>query len=259
MDIATIVGFVLVIGFTASSIMNSGDLGAFWDLPSIFITVGGTIAAVVLAFPVENLKEVGKIISKAFLHKSLKPEEIINQIIELANVARKDGLLALEDYGSQSEDEFMKKGIMLIVDGTDPELARNILETELIFLEERHASGVGIVDMAGATAPGFGMIGTLIGLVNLLKELDDPSTIGPNMSVALITTFYGSFIASAFCQPLSNKLSIRSGQEVLLKELMLEGLLSIQAGENPRIIEEKLKTFVSPEVRKRMDEAEGGA
>ncbi len=262
MDIATIFGFVLVIGFTVSSIMESGSIGSFWNLPSVFIVIGGTSAATMLAFPMENLKDLGKVIKKAFLHKPVEQDLIIKEIIELANIARKDGLLALEEYGSESEDEFMKKGIMLIVDGTDPELARNILETELIFLEERHSEGVGIIDMIGAIAPGFGMIGTLIGLINLLKDLDDPSSIGPNMSVALLTTFYGSFIASGICQPISQKLNLRSAEEILLKELMLEGLLSIQAGENPRTIEDKLKTFVSPKVRRNMDkleQAEGGA
>ncbi len=138
---------------------------------------------------------------------------------------------------------------MLIVDGTDPDLVRNILETELVFLEERHLDGQSIFQTMGTYAPAFGMIGTLIGLINMLKFLDDPSAIGPNMSVALVTTFYGSVLANVVFLPMAQKLKIRSNSEILVKELMVEGLLSIQAGENPRIIEEKLKTFIPPNMR----------
>ncbi|WP_250160290.1 motility protein A [Clostridiisalibacter paucivorans] len=140
---------------------------------------------------------------------------------------------------------------MLIVDGTDPELVRNILETELIFTEERHGEGQGIFETMGTFAPAFGMIGTLIGLINMLKELEDPSTVGPNMSVALITTFYGAVLANLIFLPVANKLKGRSKKELAKKEMMVEGLLSIQAGENPRIIEEKLKTFIAPQFRER--------
>lgn len=176
----------------------------------------------------------------------------MKEIIELSSVARRDGLLALEEAGNKAEDEFLKKGIMLIVDGTDPELVRNIMETELTFLEERHAEGRGLYDAMGSYAPAFGMIGTLIGLINMLQQLDDPSSVGPQMAVALITTFYGSVMANAIFIPIAAKLKIKSKQEILMKELVVEGLLSIQAGENPRIIEEKLKTFISPEMRSTM-------
>ena len=250
MDIATILGLLLGIGFTVWGITSSGELSAFVDFGSIQIVLGGTLAATLLAYPLSSLKGVGKVFQKAFLHKEVSVNNIIVDIIELANVARKEGLLSLEEYGSKLDDEFLKKGIMLIVDGTDPELVRNILETELVFLEERHGEGQGMLEAMGAYAPAFGMIGTLIGLVNMLKDLDDPDTIGPSMAVALITTFYGSFLANVLFLPLAQKLKIRSKSEVLVKELMIEGLLSIQAGENPRIIEEKLKTFIPPEQRK---------
>ena len=260
MDIATIIGLAMGIGFTVLGIMSSGDLGAFWDAGSIMIVLGGTLGATLLAYPISSLLSIGKVFQKAFLHKEVSVNNIIVDIIELANVARKEGLLSLEEYGSKLEDEFLKKGIMLIVDGTDPELVRNILETELVFLEERHGQGQGMLEAMGAYAPAFGMIGTLIGLVNMLKDLDDPDTIGPSMAVALITTFYGSFLANVLFLPLAQKLKIRSKSEVLVKELMIEGLLSIQAGENPRIIEEKLKTFIPPEQRqnvKKESEREG--
>lgn len=260
MDIATIIGLILGIGFTVLGITSSGDLGAFWDAGSVMIVLGGTFAATLLAYPLSSLLSVGKVFQKAFLHKEVSVNNIIVDIIELANVARKEGLLSLEEYGAKLDDEFLKKGIMLIVDGTDPELVRNILETELVFLEERHGQGQGMLEAMGAYAPAFGMIGTLIGLVNMLKDLDDPDTIGPSMAVALITTFYGSFLANVLFLPLAQKLKIRSKSEVLVKELMIEGLLSIQAGENPRIIEEKLKTFIPPEQRenvKKEPEREG--
>ena len=260
MDIATIVGLILGFGFTIWGITNSGELSAFWDVGSITIVLGGTFGATLLAYPLSSLAGLGKIFQKAFLHKEVSVNNIIVEIIELANVARKEGLLSLEEYGSKLDDEFLKKGIMLIVDGTDPELVRNILETELVFLEERHGQGQGMLESMGSYAPAFGMIGTLIGLVNMLKDLDDPDTIGPSMAVALITTFYGSFLANAIFLPLAQKLKIRSKSEILIKELMIEGLLSIQAGENPRIIEEKLKTFIPPELRnnvKKEAESEG--
>lgn len=249
MDIATILGLVLGLGFTLLGIMSSGDLGSFWDVPSIVIVLGGTIAATLLAYPMDILASVGRVFQKTFLYREVIANGIIEEIITLANIARKEGLLSLEEYASNLDDEFLKKGIMLIVDGTDPELVRNILETELIFLEERHDQGQGMLESMGAYAPAFGMIGTLIGLINMLKDLEDPSKIGPNMSVALVTTFYGSLLANVFFLPLAQKLKVRSQSEVLVKELMIEGLLSIQAGENPRIIEEKLKTFIPPEAR----------
>lgn len=249
---------ILGIGFVLWGIISSGDIGSFVDLPSILIVVGGTIGATLLAYPMDILASLGKVYQKAFLHKEVKVNEIIEEIIELANVARKEGLLSLEEFGAKIDDEFLQKGIMLIVDGTDPELVRNILETELIFLEERHQQGQGMLEAMGAYAPAFGMIGTLIGLINMLQSLDDPSTIGPQMSVALITTFYGSFLSNVFFLPLAQKLKIRSGSEVLVKELMIEGLLSIQAGENPRIIEEKLKTFIPPNDRKKVNQEREG-
>lgn len=254
MDIATVLGILMSTGFIVWSILLSGELGAYFDFPSIVIVVGGTIAATMMAYPMETLKSIGKIFRKAFFYKDEEYDKVIEEIIELANVARRDGLLALEEHANESDDEFLKKSIMLIVDGTDPELVRSILETEIIFLEERHGEGQGVLEAMGAYAPGFGMIGTLIGLINMLKDLDDPDSIGPQMSVALLTTFYGSYLANGIFLPLAQKLKVRSKSEILSKELVVEGLLSIQAGENPRIIEEKLKTFVPPELRESLGE-----
>ena len=231
-------------------IITSGDLASYIHIPSIIITLGGTLASTLTCFPIKDFANTMKVLKKAFAYKDNSPDDVIKEIINLANVARKEGLLALDEYAENLNDEFLKKGIMLIVDGTEPELVRNILETELVYLEERHSNGQKVFESAANFAPAFGMIGTLIGLINMLRTLDDPSTIGPNMSVALVTTFYGSVLANVIFLPLAQKLKRRNGREILVKELMVEGLLSIQAGENPRIIEEKLKTFIPPKMRK---------
>lgn len=180
--------------------------------------------------------------------------EVIKSIINLSNVARKEGLLALEEAANNMEDEFIKKGILLIVDGTDPELVRGIMETELSCTEDRHAEVIGFWDNLGAMGPAWGMIGTLIGLINMLKHLEDISSVGPNMSTALLTTLYGSLLVNWLCTPISNKLKANNALEVKMKQVMIEGILSIQAGENPRVIEEKLKSFLSPKQRQGVSE-----
>ena len=250
MDISTIIGLLLGFVFIIGGIITTGKLNSYIHIPSISIVLGGTFAATLASFPLKKFLNTSRVIKKAFYYKETSPDDVIGEVIALANVARKEGLLSLEEYAENLDDEFLQKGIMLIVDGTDPDLVRNILETELVFLEERHSDGQSIFETMGTYAPAFGMIGTLIGLINMLRYLDDPSTIGPNMSVALVTTFYGSILANLIFLPMAQKLKIRSKDEVLVKELMVEGLLSIQAGENPRIIEEKLKTFIPPEMRK---------
>lgn len=254
MDISTVVGLISGILITIWGIFISGELSVFWDIPSVIIVLGGTLASTLTCFPMKDFLDTSKVIRKAFFYKDESPDLVIEEIIKLANIARKEGLLSLEEYAENLDDAFLQKGIMLIVDGTDPELVRNILDTELVFLEERHAEGQSIFETMGTFSPAFGMIGTLIGLINMLRHLDDPSAIGPNMSVALVTTFYGSILANVVFLPLANKLKVRSRSEVLIKELMIEGLLAIQAGENPRIIEEKLKTFISPDMRRNFRE-----
>lgn len=192
-----------------------------------------------------------------FKASSFNVPEVIQKIIELSNVARKEGLLSLEEAAGNLDDEFLKKGILLIVDGTDPELVRAILETELSSIEARHKRVVGFWDTLAAMGPAWGMIGTLIGLVNMLKKMDDPDSIGPAMATALITTLYGSMLANWICAPVANKLKLKTEEEITMKEIVIEGLLSIQAGENPRVIEEKLKSFLAPSERASGQEAGG--
>jgi chemotaxis protein MotA len=182
---------------------------------------------------------------------------MIQKIIDLSNVARKEGLLSLEEAAADLDDAFLKKGILLIVDGTDPELVRGIMETELASMDARHKQNVGFWQDLGAMGPAWGMIGTLIGLVNMLQNLSDPSAIGPNMAVALLTTLYGSLLANWICTPVASKLKANNDTEIMIKEIMVEGLLSIQAGENPRVIEEKLKSFLAPKDREAA-QGEGG-
>jgi chemotaxis protein MotA len=249
MDLATIVGLVAGIVFLLVSIVLSGSLGNFWNAPSIMITIGGAFAATLITYPLDKFLKSMKSVTLAFKNQVMDEGGVISKIIELSNVARKEGLLALEEAAESIDDDFLKKGILLIVDGTDPELVRNILETEIIFIEGRHKSVQGFWEKVAEMGPAWGMIGTLVGLVNMLKSMSDPSTIGPSMSVALLTTMYGSVLANLFATPFAGKLKIRSGEELLLKEVMIEGLLSIQAGENPRVIEEKLKAFLAPALR----------
>ncbi len=249
MDISTIIGIIVGIGFVIGGILIDGSLFNFLDPAGGLIVIGGTIAATFVAYPLKNVLEAFKVATKAFTNKVEDPNEIIVTINKLANTARKEGLLALEEASEEINEPFLKKGSMLIVDGTDPELVRNLLETELSFIEERHKNGQSIFEIMGTFAPAFGMVGTLIGLINMLTKLDDPSVIGPSMSVALVTTFYGTLLANLVFIPISNKLKLRSREEILKKEIMVEGLLSIQAGENPRIIEEKLKAFLPPKSR----------
>ncbi|KUO76107.1 MAG: flagellar motor protein MotP [Clostridia bacterium BRH_c25] len=255
MDLASVLGLIGGVAVLIVTILISGDLAGYVHLPSIICTFGGTVCMTVMAFPLKKLKEGAASLRHVFFYKEMDAENVIKSIIDLANIARKEGLLALEEAAQQLQDDFLQKGVLLIVDGTDPELVRNILETELSFIEERHKSNQGVYEFMAATGPGFGMLGTLIGLINMLANLSDPSTVGPNMAVAIVTTLYGSIIANVFCNPVVNKLKLRSSQESLMKEVMLEGMLSIQAGENPRIIEEKLKAFMSPKLRNMLDSA----
>jgi chemotaxis protein MotA len=250
-DIASYIGLIggAVLLLWAMS-MGSTSLKAFWDFPSILITYGGTVMSMFIQFPLESIKELPRIVGKVFTAQKRNPAGVIVMMVGFAQKARREGLLALEDEVQQLDDDFLKKGIQLVVDGTDPELVRNILEVELTFIEERHNSGAGILTFLAATAPGFGMIGTLIGLIQMLGNLNDPSSLGPGMATALITTFYGSFAANWLANPMAQKLKARSSEEILLKEVMIEGILSIQAGENPRIVEEKLKAFLAPGERR---------
>ena len=259
-DITTLIGIFAGFACVVISIVLGGDLSSFIDIKSVFIVVGGVLSATVVSFPFDRIKNLAKALKNAFKKDTSSLKDDVELLLALANTARKEGILALEGAADEIADPFLKKGIMLIVDGSDPELIKGILETDLEFVKERHAQTRGILDAAAAYSPAFGMIGTLIGLINMLKNLSDMEALGPSMAVALVTTFYGSLLANMIFLPLSKKLKSVGNQEYLRKELILEGLLSIQDGENPRIIREKLDAFSSrAELKDRSSSAENEA
>jgi chemotaxis protein MotA len=245
LSINTIAGIIVGFACIILSIMKTGNLSDFIDPGSIFIVVGGTLCATFASYSIERLKRLMKAIKVAFGNQDIDLNKDIDNIISIANVARRDGLLALEELTDDMKDPFLKKAIMLVVDGSDPELIQSVLETELDMTKARHAENRTILDSAAAYSPAFGMIGTLIGLINMLKNLSNMDSLGSNMSVALVTTFYGSMMANLIFNPLSKRLKTLGDKEYLQKELVIEGVLSIQNGENPRIIKEKLNSFLS--------------
>jgi chemotaxis protein MotA len=245
MSLSTIISLLLGVVTVIISILWSGSLGAFWDIASVFCVIGGVSCVTVASFSPARLKSLFKAISIAFKKEKSDLAHDIDLIVDIANNARRNGLLALEEMVESMDEPFMKKGILLVVDGYDQELLRSIMEAELAVTKQRHADNRAILEQAAAYSPAFGMIGTLIGLINMLKSLDDMSSLGPNMSVALVTTFYGSALANLIFNPLSKRLKTIGSVEYTRKELLLEGIMAIQNGENPRAIREKLNAFLS--------------
>ena len=261
MDLASLIGLVGCFGLMFYGIVGSNGMSAlmsFIDRDSIFLTFGGAFMCIFAMNTIPSFIAGIKTFKLIFSLEKGNAAEVIKQIIDLSNVARKEGLLSLEEAAGNIDDEFLKKGIMLVVDGTDPELVRAILETEMEGISGRHKEGIGFWDNLGSMGPAWGMIGTLIGLINMLKNLSDPSSLGPAMAVALVTTFYGSLLANWICAPVAGKLKMKDAQEYAIKGIEVEGLLSIQAGENPRVIEEKLKSFIPPKDRSSLGGDEGG-
>ncbi len=249
MDIATVVGLVAGILLVMVTILMGGSPGIFVNIPSAIIVFGGTFSAVLINYPLGDVLSVIGTVKNAFFHKGTDPQGVIQKLVDFATVARREGILALESHAGESGDEFLEKSVQLAIDGTAPELIKDILTTELAFTEDRHGTGQSILTAAGAFAPAWGMIGTLIGLVQMLATMEDPSTIGAGMAVALLTTLYGALLANIALLPSAGKLKVRTANELLSKEIVIEGILSIQSGDNPRIVEQKLKAFVSPAMR----------
>ncbi|BCJ87917.1 flagellar motor protein [Effusibacillus dendaii] len=260
MDITTILGLLLGIGFLVGGfLMEGGQATALFELTAGMIVFGGTVGAILVSTPLEQIKELPKILKIAIRYKPRNPLEIIDDLVSLATIARREGILALEEKIETYNDDFFKNGVRLVVDGVDPELVRSIMETELSFIEDRHSKGAGIFEQAGGFAPTMGIIGTVMGLVHVLGSLEDPSRLGPSIAVAFIATLYGVASANLIFLPIANKLKTRSRQEVLIRELMIEGILSIQAGENPNILKQKLKVFLAPKNREEPANATGEA
>ena len=248
MDLATIIGILVAFGLVIAAL--GGDALLFIDPASILIVCGGTIGAVLVTYPLESVLGVARIIKKTFLSKVQEPGELIPQFVDYATRVRREGILSLEAHLKNIPDEFLRKGLQLTVDGLDPQLIQEILETEIACLEERHLKGAEILQTFGTLAPGMGMVGTIIGLVLMLKRMNDPSTIGPAMAVALLTTFYGAIMAHLVFNPMAGKLRARSREEVLARTMIVEGIMSISRGENPRILEEKMNSYLPPKERR---------
>ncbi|MGE5585644.1 MAG: motility protein A [Bacillota bacterium] len=258
MDLTTLLGIVAGMTLVGTAIQMGGSLRSFIDIPSMMITIGGTIASTFINFRMDDIKNVLRVTKVAFTRRPPQLTSVITQIISLAELARREGLLALDNSLDKVKDDFLRHGLQLVVDGVDAAVIREILETDLDAIEDRHKMGRKLFDQMALFAPAFGMIGTLIGLIQMLRNINDPSAIGPGMAVALVTTFYGAVLAYLVFIPISGKLGVRASEEALEKEILIEGILAIQSGDNPRIVEEKLRAFLPPATRAKVAYKKGG-
>jgi chemotaxis protein MotA len=248
-DITTLIGIAVAFGLVIISILIGGDGGWFINYPSIMIVLGGTMGATLLSYPLSEVMSVFKVAKNVFLHRSQSPTDLIPLISGFAKKARQEGILSFESQLKDIEDPFLVKGIQMAIDGMESSSIEEVMTTEITYLEERHRLGSEIFSTMGTFAPAVGMLGTIIGLVQMLMQMEDPSQIGAPMAVALLTTFYGTILANLVFLPIAGKLKTRSKQEILLKQMVLEGVISIQSGDNHRIVEQKLKAFLSPKAR----------
>ena len=252
MDLATLIGLIGAFGVVISSILLGGSAGNFVNTPSLLVVLGGTFLVTMMKFSLGSFLSATKIAVKAFIYRPTSAEELIENAVELAKTARQGGLLALED--AEVPDDFMKSGLALLVDGHPADVVRSMLTKDLQMTLKRHSDGQDIFKAIGDVGPAMGMIGTLIGLVQMLSNMDDPKQIGPAMAVALLTTLYGAILANMVALPIADKLAVRSREENNSKSLIIDALLGIQAGQNPRVIENMLQTYL-PRSKRQQDEA----
>lgn len=245
MDIATIIGVTLGMVVIIGTIATGVGARMFFDIPSLAITVGGMLCATMIHFSLPQFLGIFSIIKKTIISKIPPASELIQKMVNFAAINRRDGALALEQEIPKLTDKFFIKGLQMVIDGRDAETIRDLMSLEIQYLQERHATGKKILEFMGASAPAFGMIGTLIGLVQMLSNLSDPSGLGAGMAVALITTFYGAFISNLICIPLAGKLGLYSKSETIAMEMVTEGICSIAQGENPTLVREKMQSFIS--------------
>lgn len=250
MDIATILGLLVSFGLIGAALLFGGELSVFLNTPSVFIVMGGTLGAILTNYPLSVVLHTGSVIRKTIVAVQPKPGEVAEQFMGFAYLARREGILALEPTLKNMHNPYLRKGLQLTVDGLEPDSIRTILETEMRNTEARHEVGVELLNALASYAPALGLIGTVIGLVQMLGNMSDPSNIGPAMAVALITTFYGAILANLVFLPLCGKLKHRSRQELQIMEMQLLGILGIARGENPRVIKETLDGFKAPADRK---------
>ncbi|MCL1826780.1 MAG: MotA/TolQ/ExbB proton channel family protein [Candidatus Cloacimonetes bacterium] len=250
MDIATGLGLLIAVGMLFGPIIMAGDIMSFYDTQSLLLVIFGSTAAVLMSYTLNDMLSIMNITKNAFFSKPQDMGRLIDSIVDLGEKARRDGILALEQEMGRIQDDFLKKAMQLAVDGNEPEVIENVMGVEIDKIEERHITGISMFEALATYAPAFGMLGTVIGLIQMLKSLDDPSSIGAGMALCLITTFYGSLVANVIGLPIAAKLKRRSKQEMLIKNMLLFGVLSIHSGDNPRITRDKLETFVPPKARK---------
>lgn len=256
MDIGTVLGLIIAFACcVAGLVLGGGALGSMYDLPSVVIVFGGTAGAVLCCYPMGSVLTIHGAILKSVFGAPADPTKLIKDMVRYAEVARREGILSLENLVNEMKDPFLIRGIKMAVDGTDPDLIKTVLETDVDGMIDRHALNKAILDKAGTMAPAYGMIGTLMGLVVMLQNMSDPSAIGPGMAVALITTLYGAVIANVLTGPIGEKLAQNSSGEVLVKTIIITGVMAIQSGDNPRVVESKLLMFLPPAKRKAIEAA----
>ncbi len=254
MDLGTILGLVLGCILLLVAMLLGGSLLVFVDIPSVLIVIGGSFTAAMTAFPLANLFKLPKIMMKSIFVPKVDHGAMIREMVKYAEVARRDGILALEGMTDEMEDELLILGVKMAVDGTDPDLIEQVLDADVENMLARHSEGKALLDGIGKYGPAFGMIGTLIGLVAMLANMSDPSTIGGGMAVALLTTMYGAILSNVIFLPMADKLALYNERELLAKTIVIKGVMSIQSGDNPRVVEQKLKTFLSPGARAAFDD-----
>lgn len=246
MDILTVGGIGLALALIFGPLLMDGSIIYFFDIPSMIIVVLGSTAAVFSEYRMSDVKNAVPVLKKALFNKGEDASFTINLLVDLGDKARKEGILALERELKAIENAFLRKAIQFAVDGNETEVIREVMETEIEYIEQRHKLGQSIFDNYAALSPAFGMIGTLVGLIQMLQNLDDPAALGPGMSVALVTTFYGAVLANALFTPIVKKLELRSQEELIIKQIVLTGIIAIQSGDNPRVLRDKLETFIPP-------------
>ncbi|MCL6471485.1 MAG: flagellar motor protein [Firmicutes bacterium] len=255
MDLATIIGIALaVFSLLFSVVLEGGHLVSLINIPAAVIVIGGTLGATMTCFSLRDAMKLPSWLSVALKDKKIDSAEIIRVVVTLAETARREGILKLENMLEEIDNDFLRQGVTLVVDGTDYEITKNILRTELDLMQERHQTGIKFFEAAGGYAPTMGIIGTVMGLVHVLGKLSDTGNLGSLIATAFIATFYGVSSANIFWLPIAAKLKARNNQESIAREIIIEGVLAIQAGESPRIIEDRLKSFLPPVERNKMDE-----
>jgi chemotaxis protein MotA len=256
MDLATtlglVLGFLMMLGALFAMAGHGGGgvhLAGFIDPPAIMMVLGGGLAVMLVGFPLKRVLATAGVLKKLFVRKPEHPEALIDELVKLAEVARRDGLLALENKAKEIRNPFIAMGIRMAVDGIKPETVEEVMRTEIRAMEARHYEGKKVLELVGRCGPAFGMIATLLGLVMMLGNLSDAAAIGPSMAVALVGTLYGAVTANLICIPFSEKLAFLSHEEAMIKEIVVRGVLAIQSGDSPRIVQQKLSTFLPPHLR----------